>query len=298
MTLAVLIRAHQFTAQEALLAERVEAAFGGPVHFVADESHGPVDTGRFARIGLTRKRVRSLIVGRVPGGWGWQCGDVFLYAAREALPHATAFAMIEGDVFLSEAAAERLARLFQSRTEDVLVAQLGHRDPPHLYARDLERLGEDNSVTCFFPVTRVSAHAVDEMQALRQRERSQNLKLNDEAILASIAHRSSFASANLTQIAEDLFDPTGFTPERTQLFEFLREAHVDPRILHPVRNVDALLAKIEQMGAVRNLRRRYREALQQAAPRHRQQLRKALAEADARRRAKADASLAQSRQPH
>lgn len=290
MTLAVLIRAHQFTPQEALLAERLEAAFGTRITIVADESVSPVDTGRFGKISLTRKRVRQLIGGRIPASWGWQCGDVFLYAARDAMPDATAFAMIEADVFLSEAAAAGLAKLFQDRGDDVLVAQLGHRDPPHLYARDLSVLGEDHTVTCFFPITRVSARAVDLMQALRHRERAtRGLKLNDEAILASIATRPDITGGNLTEIAPDLFNPEGYTPDRTQLFEHLREAHTAPAVLHPVRNVAALLQRINDMGAARNLRRRYREAMDQAAPRHRQKLRQALAAADAQRKAKAEA---------
>lgn len=289
MTLAVLIRAHQFTPQEALLAERLEAAFGVVV-FVVDETQAPVDTGRFCKISLTRKRVRHLIGGRVPASWGWQCGDVFLYAARDALPSATAFAMIEADVFLSEAAAAELADLFQNRNEEVLVSQLGHRDPPHLYSRDLAALGEDNTVTCLFPITRVSARAVEQMQALRQRERATGgLKLNDEAILASVAKRPGMTAASLTEIAPALFNPEGFNAERTQLFEHLREAHTGIEILHPVRNVASLVARIEDMGESRNLRRRYREAMAQAAPRHRQKLRQALAAADARRKAKAEA---------
>lgn len=291
MTPAILIRAHQFTAQEILLAERLESAFGARVTLVVDESHGTVDTGRFAKISLTPKRVRQLIGGRLLPQWGWQFGDICFYAAREALSDASSFALIEADVFFSETAAQELADLFKSRPEDMLVAQLSRRDPPHAFARDLAALGEDNTVTCFFPVARVSTTAVDQMRALRQKERATpgRLRINDEAILATIAHRDSVTSASLTEIAPDLFDPDGFTPQRTQLFEYLRDTYTGASILHPVRSVGSLLAKIEQMGAARNLRPRYREAMEQAAPRHRQKLRKALAEADERRQTRADA---------
>ncbi len=291
MTPAILIRAHQFTPQEALLAERLETAFGTRITFVVDESHGGVDTGRFTKISLTNKRVRELIGGRLLPQWGWQFGDLCHYAAREALCDATHFALIEADVFLSETAAAKLAKLFCDRPEDVLAAQLGHRDPPHAFARDLADLGEDNTVTCFFPITRVSTKAIDLMQALRRAERASatRLRLNDEAILAAVANRDDISAANLTEIAPDLFDPEAFTPQRTQLFEHLAQEHTGPEILHPVRSVPALLATIEQMGTARNLRARYREAISQAAPRHRQKLRKALAAADERRRAAEDA---------
>ncbi|NNE87374.1 MAG: hypothetical protein HKN27_04800 [Silicimonas sp.] len=67
------------------------------------------------------------------------------------------------------------------------------------------------------------------------------------------------------------------------MFEHLRGAHQGIEALHPVRTVDALLSRIEEFGGARNFKRRYREALEQAAPRHRQKLRRALAAADERR---------------
>jgi hypothetical protein len=122
------------------------------------------------------------------------------------------------------------------------------------------------------------------MQNLRRRERENApLRINDEAILASVAFEDDVSFANLSDIAPEIFDPEGFTTERTQLFEHLRDAHQGVAALHPVRTVSALLERIDSFGEARNFRRRYSEAMEQAAPRHRQKLRRALAAADARR---------------
>ncbi|MEO9827034.1 MAG: hypothetical protein ABJF50_21750 [Paracoccaceae bacterium] len=285
MKLAVLIRAHQFSAQEALLAERLEAAFKTSVIFVTDDTNGAVDTGRFAKIGIHKYRVRELIGGRILPQWGWQFGDVFYYAAAEALPHTTHFALIESDVYASPKGAERLAEVLMAGKEDILSPRLEHTDSPPTSSKDLDQLGLKNTVTSFFPITRVSRKALDLMQALRRREReTPRLRINDEAILASIALGPDVTSLNLTQSAPDLFDPEGFTTERTQLFEHLSEAHHGTALLHPVRTVKALLSRIDEFGGARNFRRRYREAIEQAAPRHRQKLRRALAAADERRK--------------
>ena len=281
MTLAVLIRAHAFSAQEALLAERLEAAFGSRVYFVTDDAKEPVSTGRFCKIGINRRRVRQLRGGRVGRTWGWLQGDVFLYGARAALPGATHFALIESDVFLSTRAADDLAELFISRPEDVLAVELGRCDEPKSLARDLAAIGEDNRATCFFPVLRVSASVVDRMQALRRRATEHGeLKLNDEAILAAVAMKPEVSSVNLSEIAPALFDPECFTLERTQLFEFHADRYEGASALHPVRNVSALLQRIDEIGSFRDLRSRFQEAIAQAKPRHRQQLRRALAAAE------------------
>ena len=284
MTLEVLIRAHTFSAQEALLAERLEAAFQSQVTFVTDDSTAPLSTDRFAKIGITRRRVRELIGGRVLPQWGWQFGDVFYYAAREAFPDASHFALIESDVLLSDAGARSLAALFLERNEDILAPRLRRTEDPPSFAKDLTALDRDAHVACFFPVTRVSVKALEHMQSLRRRERQKpRLRINDEAILANVAFEEKVTSANLSDIAPDIFDPDLFTLERTQLFEHLRDSHDGVAAVHPVRTVAALLNRIEGFGSARNFRRRYREAIEQAAPRHRQKLRRALAAADERR---------------
>lgn len=287
MKLAVLIRAHQFSAQEAFLAERLESAFKTSVIFVTDDTKEAVHTGRFAKIGIRKQRVRELIGGRYFSQWGWQFGDVFYYAARDALRDASHFALIESDVFLSERGASRLAEVFHDSTDDILAPWLMRKDTPPAFSKDLDRLERDNTVTCFFPVTRAARDVVDLMCALRKREREiPRLRVNDEAIMASIAFGGDVRAGNLSQIAPDLFEPEGFTIDRTQLFEYLSGAYHDTPILHPVRNVNAMVARIEEFGFVRNFRRRYREAIEQAVPRHRQKLRKALAAADEKRAAK------------
>lgn len=284
MTLAVLIRAHQFTIQEAYLAERLEAAFQASVTFVTDDTHSPVDTGRFAKIGIRKYRVRELIGGRYPPQWGWQCGDVFYYAAAEALPNAAHLALIEADVFLNAASAQRLADLFNKANEDILASQLERTENARTYSKDLEHLGRQNTVTGFFPITRVSRRAIGLMQDLRRRERQHGgLRLNDEAILASVAFEDDVTSLNLSKAASDIFDRAGFNVDGTQLFEHVRTEYQGDAVLHPVRSLNALLARIEEFGTKRNFRRRYRIAMEQAIPRHRQKLRRALAAADARR---------------
>lgn len=285
MKLAVLIRAHRFTQQEALLAQRLEAAFKTSIIFVTDDTKEVVSTGRFAKIGIRKFRVRELIGDPFHSNWGWQFGDVFYYAAAQALPDATHFALIESDVFASTAGAERLAQVLTQTPEDIVVPRLSKLDDKvHGYAKDLEQLGRLNSVTCFFPISRVSVRALNLMQELRRREREKGgLRINDEAIMASVAFEDDVSSRNLSDIAPDLFGHDAFTVDRTQLFEHLRDTHDALHLVHPVRNVNALLSRIEEFGHVRNMRRRFREALRQAAPRHRQKLRRALAEADARR---------------
>jgi len=284
MNLEVLIRAHTFSAQEAFLADRLEDAFQSQVTFVTDDSAAVVATDRFAKIGITRRRVRELIGGRVLPQWGWQFGDVSYYAARAAFPDATHFALIESDVLLSEVGARRLAKVFAERTEDLLAPRLRRTEEPPSFSKDLIALGRDPQVACFFPITRASTKALEYMQNLRRREREQpRLRINDEAIMANVAFDDGVTFANLSESASDIFDPDSFTLERTQLFEHLAETYEDVAAIHPVRTVAALLNRIETFGVARNFRRRYREAIEQAAPRHRQKLRRALAVADERR---------------
>lgn len=272
---------------------------GAHVVAVMDERAGPVDTAPFDRIGLDAETPGRLGLAGLPENWGWFCGDLCLYAARAELPGFAHYCLIESDVALAGDAARRLVAGLEAEPADLLAARLGPAAPAPKFSRGLAALSLDPGWGCLFPVTRVSAPALDAMFELRRRSLAAGVaaEINDEGILAGIAQGGRFVDRALEDSLPDLFDPAGFDTNPPHLAEAVARGDHGDRILHPVLPLDLVLARIAR-GEKAYGHHRLRRVLARALPEERALLEAALRAASPARPAAAGKPVPRGRAAH
>lgn len=252
------------------------AQAGATVFAVMDERKGEIDTAPFPKITLDDGTPAQLGLVGIADNWGWFCGDVCYYAARQALPDFDHYCLIESDVGFPADSAARLVRAFSPPPADIIAVNLGKTTAPRRFSRSLAALDLDSAWGCIFPLTCVSGAAVDAMLALRRRATAAGLtRLNDEGVLGGTAQQHGFAHAALQTLLPDLFPPATFETNPPHLAEAVLAGTAGTSIFHPVIALDRILARIHS-GEKNYTPLRMRHVLQQATPKQRLAVRKAL----------------------
>ena len=261
-----LIRAQVFDKLARLLAERLSEIGCVRVVAVVDERSGATDTSPFEKVSLTEDTLASLGLSELPENWGWFCGDICYYIAAARFPGYEYYALIESDVFLPEAGVPAILQALDACGADAIAAQLAPTEQPKKYSRGLAVLGLNPAWGCIFPLTRVSASMLREMQSLRQEAltRAPDEKLNDEGVLAGAVQRGGFSYANLEDIAPSHVNRETFDTNPPHLFEAIVEILDEQRLFHPVVPFETVLSRIET-GENNYTRHRMRKVLR-AAP--------------------------------
>lgn len=273
-----LIRALAFDDVAQALAANLASA-GAEVVFVCDESRGAVDTGAYAKIALTAEGLGALGLAPLPDNWGWLCGDMCYYAAAEAYPARDHYLLIESDVFFGPQAARALMTALDACPDEILAAQLARHDAPKRYSRGLAQLGYEPRDGCIFPVSRASARAVRLMKALRIRALTEcpHEKINDEAILASVALTDGLPHRALESLLPQMFDRANFDTNPPHLFDSQRDAPDPMRAFHPAVSYANVLARV-QSGEKNYHKHRLRRVLAEASRDQRVAIKAALQE--------------------
>lgn len=274
---AFLIRTHENNSQVRQLVRDLNEHVTQNVYLVCDESGGSIDFGNDPKLSLSPQVISKWGFSRHPDDWGWFCGDYCYYIAAEEIEDFEYFCLIEADVHLSESCLLAVKALLEESESPALAADLRRFDSPPLYSKDLASIGEDPSFGCIFPFTRVSRKIISDMFKLRERVQNHSapLRVNDEAILATVAHKSGEAIVNLYDF-EEVFDPRCFATNPPQLFESVSANPDDICAYHPVVALPKVLNRVLS-GEKNYSRHRLRRVLRDAPEHVRSALDRALA---------------------
>jgi hypothetical protein len=137
---------------------------------------------------------------------GWQCGDYCYYHLQEALPGYRHYWLIEPDVLFDLEEPAGFFALFAEAPQDFLATRFGPRGEgwswtPPIRHRGLPVYG------CLFPVTRLSARAIEYLRARRVADtaaaddkKGANWP-NDESFVASHLIAAGYACADVNAAA-------------------------------------------------------------------------------------------------
>lgn len=256
------IRTHRFDAPVRLLAERLAAAAGQPPILICDTRAGAFDTGDFAQAPIDEARLQELGFRDLPKDWGWFCGDLFYHVAALADPEAEYLCLMDGDIFLSEAAASALVSFFDGEMAEAAAVDLRLHEAPPKYSKGLSALDLDPRLGCLFPLTRIHRSLLAPLRDLRLRSSQSGQRLNDEAVLAAAAASTGSATCDLREgIA--LFPAESFATNPPHLFEALSAGNAPAAVVHPVVTLEGVLSRIGS-GEKAYGRHRLRRVLRQA----------------------------------
>lgn len=235
----ILVRTRTPTAEAASWAMQLAYFSGAPAVLLVDARHGEGydDAGVVA---MTREGDRRLGL-HAPVDVGWRCGDYGFYAARARFPDVTHYWMIEDDVRIGGDGAAFFAHTARFPDIDFLGAHIRPAEPQwwwygHARSRDA------TPWRSFFPVTRLSAIAVDRLWAMRQRHSRRwarrALWPNDEAFVATTVAALGLLCADLNGLGRTFYRADSFGYDRA-----LDPAEVPadgaPRLFHPVLDAAA-----------------------------------------------------------
>lgn len=171
-----------------------------------------------------------------PPDVGWRCGDYGFYVARARFPHVRHFWMIEDDVRLGGDAASFFAHLARFPQIDFVAADVRPAEPGwwwYSYALACDVVPWRS----FFPVSRLSARAVDRLYEARRRHshrwNRKSLWPNDEAFVATTIAASGLSLADLNALGRSFYDADTFG--YTHMIDLADVPATGPaKLFHPV----------------------------------------------------------------
>jgi hypothetical protein len=246
----ILLRSTDFDERVARFARALQAASGDRVCFVVDERNGPIPIAGFDKIGLSAPAIARLQV-YAPQDFAWRCGDYGFYLARRRYPDEAHFWMIEHDVRVAGDAA-RFFKLVAGRPDlDFVGTDLRPAERLWYWTRAISSR-DATPYRCLFPITRLTARAIDALLAKRRRHSSQlRRKLfwpNDESFVATTMLASGFEVADFKALEPSLYDQSTF-----KYHGVFDEAGIiadggRPILYHPVLSGEALARKLARLA--------------------------------------------------
>jgi hypothetical protein len=248
----ILVRTTRVDARLLELAERLRAASRHPVSLLADARFADAAPG-FDTIPVSRPALEALGL-YCPRNFAWRCGDYGFYLARSRYPAAGRFWMIEYDVRFSVEGLEAFFAALEALPADFLVARLARADPDWYWsaaasARDAE------PYRCLFPVTRLSARAVDLLLAKRRAHGRDALRRwfwpNDEVFVATTLMAAGLDCRDLNDGPAPVYDEESFgffQPIEGGRFERGLAHRPGFRIFHPVLYGEDHAAKLRKLA--------------------------------------------------
>ena len=188
-------------------------------------------------VGVSDHACRALGL-HCPTGYPWQCGDYAYYLARRRFPKAEFFWMIEYDVRFTGASLSSFFTFFAAHdTVDFLAADVRPAELTwHWTASCLAK--NARPYRCLFPVTRLSARAIDALLQKRlAHSRSGSRRVlwpNDEGMVATTLKNGPFECRDLNDFGAVFYDSDSFTFDGATNGECLRSTTREIRIHHPV----------------------------------------------------------------
>ena len=275
----ILLRTADMRGQTPDFARQLVAESGRQLACLVDERAGPVDTGGYAKVALTREACEQLAL-FCPEDFAWRCGDYGLYLARRQYPHVERIWLVEGDVRISGGNLGDFFDIFDgSETVDLITAH--YRQSAGAWYWDHAIAARDSVIhRCLFDVLRVSVPAIDRLLKRRQQMSRSRVRRaswpNDESFLATTLSNDGSLCRDLNSFGPTLYTEDTLTFHNAfdgAVFKMNQEQFT---IYHPVLYGEAYerkLAKLRTIAAgeplLKRLRRRVIHYLNQrddAAP--------------------------------
>lgn len=231
------------------MADELAQASTLPVSFVADERKVRVSRSFRDVVSVTVPACEELGL-YCPDDFAWTCGDYGYHLARQQYPEAERFWMIEYDVRFSGRACE-FFDFFCDRDADFLAAFLREAEPYWYWSASVRARGL-RPYRCLFPVTRLSARAIDAVREKRVQQSRRSLRRrlwpNDEAMVATTLCNGDFSCRDFNGFGPTFYDPSSFSftePIDGDAFDF----DGPTRIHHPVLYGERYHAKVSRLKA-------------------------------------------------
>lgn len=255
----ILIRTTQLDPRVIAFAETLQDASGHPVTYLLDARHAPVDAEGRSIAAISDDTCRALGL-FMPPDYRWRCGDYGYYVARQQFPETSRFWMIEYDVrFVGSGAAPFFAFFAKHPAVDFLATDLRAAGWDWYWARTCQA-SDVAPHRCLFPVTRLSAAAID---AVRDRRVRQSRRLtrralwpNDEAMVATTlagpTGDSNFVSRDINSFGRAFYDTSRFSYLHPIDGDALAPDPGDVAMLHPVLFGSQYTDKLAKLAAARD----------------------------------------------
>jgi len=258
----ILLRAQTVDDELRALAGQLTAISGLPIAMILDERNATIDAGTFAKVSLTREACEGLGL-YCPGDFAWRCGDYGVYLARTRYPDVSYFWLFESDVRVAGTDPEGLFRKYSADTSDLIASHLAPPPDPWHW-RPMTASRDAAIMTCFFPVARFSAKAIDILLAKRRVHSRiatrRRLWPNDEAFVATTLTHAGLKFRDLNEGDPKIYSEAEFS------FDSLRDGSLPltsaqpVALFHPVLCGEALALKQQRLAT----RRKQRGPIEQA----------------------------------
>ncbi len=250
----IIIRTHRFDDRVRALLARYREVRGADVVIGMDERVGPVETGDAPKVGIDDATLDRLGLYRHPKS-GWQCGDYVHYAVRAAMPDYDFYWLLEPDLEICARDLNSFFDHFAAVPDDLLAANFGPRSRTAGKPGAAEGAGwatlmagqYDTVYGCLFPITRLSARAVDHLARKRaaahpgDAPKAKDTWPNDEAFVCTEAMAAGLACSDFNDHGRKVYDPqAGFTSWRRKQDLYLlgvSKGFVEGLFYHPVLTV-------------------------------------------------------------
>ncbi len=235
------------------------------VVFCVDQRHGPADMQGRDLIGFDDAVLAKLGLYPHPK-CGWLCGDYCFIVTRAVLPDFDFYWLIEPDVRINTDDLAGFFGRFARMDADYLAARFGRRHANWSWAGLIRAAGLE-PYGGLFPMTRLSARAIDHVHAVR-RDMSANPAIatpaawpNDEATVASALAAAGFTCLDLNDAGTLCHSERTFRSIAPFDEAYFAPPPGDGMIYHPVRPFDPWLKRVESRiadpGLALSLRRRF-----------------------------------------
>lgn len=186
---------------------------------------------------------------RAVRGWGWRCGDYFLYAMREAFPSFDYYWLIEPDVFFFGSVPEFFS-IFEGVESDFLGTYIHSVERNSIWGRGMPDMPLWATI---FALTRFSARAIDSLFLLRQAysksEIPERTFSNDEVFCMShLMSASDMKCLAISEIAPVWLPEGSFATDPDRLIEEI-EAKGVKGVYHPARCRDSFIHAVAARAA-------------------------------------------------
>ena len=189
---------------------------------------------------------------------GWLCGDYILYAARDYLPGYDHYWLLDDDVFFHCDIAQFIADA-SALSEDCLAFGFGKKPASWMWHRTLSAKYGDAIWGMYYSLVRLSAAAIDFLQAQRSAYNTPAVAdadyANDEAFTGTLLLNNGFSGACLRRRLPDYFSPY-FSMSRPVFIAETTMPHTAGKVLHPVCDEERAWQRIKkrmQSGEVDSL---------------------------------------------
>lgn len=185
---------------------------GNQIFFVVDETSGHVEVpDNYNKVSFNVSDLHRLALFSDFNRVGWLCGDYFYYILREHVK-AGYYWLVEPDVKFTYPELGSFFGAFDNQEHDFLAPLFGRKNPKWGWYGHA-RLISENVYGCIYPITRMSARAVDlllkERQSLSKQFYEEGLTWrgypNDESFSATILVKNGFMCDDMRAIQPDAF---------------------------------------------------------------------------------------------